>query len=68
MEGGPDPYIAAGTREMVRKKRMEDIKTRLGRDNLIYNSIRATNIQATRATSLLDSPPPQNGAGGGGYD
>jgi hypothetical protein len=56
MDDGPDPDIAAATRENVRKKRHEDIKTRLGRDNLIYNSIRATNIQATRASSLLDGP------------
>jgi hypothetical protein len=35
----------------------QDIKTRLGRDNLIYNSIRSTNIQSTKAASLLGGPP-----------
>jgi hypothetical protein len=52
---GPDPAIAANTREYVRKKRFEEIKKRLDRDLVIYNSIRASNIRDTRASSLLGS-------------
>jgi hypothetical protein len=37
----------------VRKKRVEDIKARLGKDMMVYQSIRARNICKTKAANLL---------------
>jgi hypothetical protein len=41
--------------KFVRKKRAEEIKSRLGKDMMIYQSIRARNICETKATNLLGS-------------
>jgi hypothetical protein len=39
--------------DYVSRKRMEDIKTRLGKDHMVYQSIRARNICATKAANLM---------------
>jgi hypothetical protein len=39
--------------DYVRRKRIDDIKTRLSKDLLVYQSIRARNICETKATNLM---------------
>jgi hypothetical protein len=45
--------IVDRSNEFVRKKRVEDIKVRLGKDMMVYQSIRARNICETKAANLL---------------
>jgi hypothetical protein len=53
MEDVTDQAIAKHTREYVRKKRAADIKNRLTKDLMLYESIRGANIRSTTAQNLL---------------
>jgi hypothetical protein len=44
-------------REYVRKQQQAEIKSRLSKDMMAYEAIRASNIRATKAASLLGGPP-----------
>jgi hypothetical protein len=43
--------------EFVRKKRSEDIKARLGKDHMVYYSIRYSNLRDSKADNLLGTQP-----------
>jgi hypothetical protein len=49
MEDVTDQTIARQTREYVRKKRAADIKNRLAKDIMLYESIRGANIRSKPA-------------------
>jgi hypothetical protein len=53
MEDVTDQTIAKQTREYVRKKRAADIKNRLAKDIMLYESIRGANVRSTTAQNLL---------------
>jgi hypothetical protein len=57
MEIGEDSIIAAQTREYVRKKRAEEIKSRLARDIMTYQSIRASTSGKQLLQTCWEAPP-----------
>jgi hypothetical protein len=48
-----NPSVIERANEFVRKRRVDEIKSRLGKDMMIYQSIRARNICDTKASNLL---------------
>jgi hypothetical protein len=52
-EEAANQSVVERSNEFVRKKRVEDIKARLGKDMMVYQSIRARNICETKAANLL---------------